>query len=273
MAGMGLGAAIGALLALGVFGPIWTLQPRGPVLRPASSVDAALFKFEQEIASPLAGKADPIANPAADEGGINRQGDHADVVIHARRVPHRAAVLEASERLLAGEGRVRQSRPVNPYDLSAHPAAKNAIYLDVDRGGVRTGSTASVVDDKPRPFGIDEGVGRPLRFIGSALGFARRVMGELRGSDGGGERSGTYQRTDNPEVKGSLRPQGRLSRSVRSLPLGAKIGITVVFAAAAWGIWVWSFIRLIERPGYGLKGAGYGLLGLLLFAASAVPFW
>ena len=101
-------------------------------------------------------------------------------------------------------------------------------------------------------------VGGALSFVGPRFGVPRRLSRVVSSSSSSGERQQAYERADIAENPSGLRSTlGRIG----SLPLSAKIGVTVVLALAAWALITLGFIRLLSRSRYIIEGAGYILIG------------
>jgi hypothetical protein len=128
----------------------------------------------------------------------------------------------------------------------------------------------STVSDDIRLLGGDNCV---LCCVGTPLRLSGCIAGVLSGSAGGTEGQQAYSETANAEIESALRPQNALSRSVRSLPLGAKIGFSIVFLIGASGIWGVGFVRFLERRSNAAKAFGYQALGVALFGISFLPWW
>lgn len=119
-------------------------------------------------------------------------------------------------------------------------------------------------------LGVDE---PPFRRVGSSLGFNEGSPGVPSGEGRSQKGEAAYDRCDQPQPESPPGPNGGFFRSIRSLPLGAKIGITGVLASLASSIWLFGFVRLLERKSNLTEGLGYGLAGIILIAASGLFWW
>jgi hypothetical protein len=106
-----------------------------------------------------------------------------------------------------------------------------------------------------------------------ALSLMRGYAGIIGGGTSSRESEQPNQQAPYAKVERPLRPQNALSRSVRSLPLGAKIGLTVILTLGATGVWCVGFVRVLERRSNVAKACGYGLFGLALFSGGFLPWW
>jgi hypothetical protein len=82
--------------------------------------------------------------------------------------------------------------------------------------------------------------------------------------------------TDGGNERASHPPPCRVTSGVCSLPLGAKVGLTVVLSAVAWPLQDWAFNQWVGFSGRRLRWrAAGGFVGSLrlLFAAIAIWFW
>ncbi|WP_146767894.1 hypothetical protein [Mesorhizobium atlanticum] len=106
------------------------------------------------------------------------------------------------------------------------------------------------------------------------------VLGRLSGIDGSGtggnQSEDTNYRPDDNHPKGASSPVSGFLGRIGSLPLGAKIGTTVVLTGLAWGIGVFGLVGALNwRLTYrGRTGRSLlVLLGLGLFCLPAVLWW
>ena len=75
------------------------------------------------------------------------------------------------------------------------------------------------------------------------------------------------------QPKRSPSPIGGFFSGIRTLPLGAKIGLTVVFTWFAWWIVTLSFISFLADRRVYLRSIGLSLLGLSLWLLPGVMWW
>ncbi len=101
----------------------------------------------------------------------------------------------------------------------------------------------------------------------------RSDISEIGGSGGSAQSQQRDSQTAQAKVERPLRPQSALSRSVRGLPLSAKIGATIILTLGAWFCFFAGFVRVLQRRINSAQGLCYGALGLGLFAAGAFPWW
>jgi hypothetical protein len=120
---------------------------------------------------------------------------------------------------------------------------------------------------------LDRAIRRSLGFVSARFGMIGRQFGEVGGSGCGPECQKANDQSSDTKVKGSLRPDNAISRSIRSLPLGAKIGVTVGLIGFAWLCFFAGFVRVLQRRINAAQGVGYLALGLGLLAASFLPWW
>jgi len=72
---------------------------------------------------------------------------------------------------------------------------------------------------------------------------------------------------------GGVSDVGSRLSCISSLPLGAKIGLSVILALAAWLCGYVGFSCVLDRRINAVQGVGYAALSLGLFLASVLPFW
>lgn len=120
---------------------------------------------------------------------------------------------------------------------------------------------------------VEGSIRSPFCFIGSRHG----MLGGLPGIPGrescGAQSQPTYYGAKQGQPECPARPVGRILGGVCSLPLGAKIGITVILTALASGVWLRTFIRLLDGDRNILQCAGAGILGAGLVGVSGLLFW
>lgn len=109
--------------------------------------------------------------------------------------------------------------------------------------------------------------------VGGPFCFVSSTLSENRGSGSGSQRQYSHEKSGYPQIEGFLSPKGRVCRSISSLPLGAKIGITIIFAGLAWLIGVIGIVRAIDGRSNFYQCIGYFALFGLLFALAFLPAW
>ncbi len=124
--------------------------------------------------------------------------------------------------------------------------------------------------DLIRFSGFDNGIqGGHCSFFSLDSGFLGIPSGEASGDQSGS----TYDGSNATEPKGAPSPIGGIFGGISSLPLGAKIGLTIVLTGLASCIWLWSFIRLLNGRSNVPQCLGAGILGVGLIAISGLFFW
>ncbi len=126
------------------------------------------------------------------------------------------------------------------------------------------------------PFGgrYDTWSKQPTFALLEQLGGLRRGLSGLFGEVGGS--AGSYKRgepdpyANAPGYESRPRPESGIRRSIRSLPLGAKIGATIVLTLLAWLICTWSLVRLLQDPSQFVWRIGWGIIGVGVLGSSFV---
>jgi hypothetical protein len=137
-----------------------------------------------------------------------------------------------------------------------------------DYGTFNTDVTAHLRLADPSSFGD-----RVLSRLGASPSLVSSFASVVSGRASGAEREQPDEQAANSKIERPLRPQSAFSRSIRSLPLGAKIGVTIFLTLGATGVWCVGFIGLLERRSNVAKALSYGLLGLALFGCGFLPWW
>jgi hypothetical protein len=102
------------------------------------------------------------------------------------------------------------------------------------------------------------------------FGMIGRFLGVASGGNGSDQRSPAYQNSDAADYPS--RQCGPRCR-IRRLPLGAKVGFSMILALGAWFCGYVGFGRFLERRINAFQGFGYLALSLALFMAGILPFW
>jgi hypothetical protein len=113
----------------------------------------------------------------------------------------------------------------------------------------------------------------PQATLSASDRLERRASGAFRVSSGRDCRDqgcATDEAPDNPEEPSSV---SRVARGVRGLPLGAKIGATIVFALLAWWIGFLGFVAALDRRLNAVQGLGYLVGAIGLFSVGVIPWW
>ena len=105
--------------------------------------------------------------------------------------------------------------------------------------------------------------------LSALFGFDSRLFRPSCGAKRGGQSEAAYQ---SAEYAKNPSGEGRGLGGVGGLPLGAKIGGTLIVALTAWLVMLRGFVCLLEGRGYILKGALYILMGCFGWLLSGL-FW
>jgi hypothetical protein len=115
--------------------------------------------------------------------------------------------------------------------------------------------------------GGNDGVARFFRpYFGMLGGF----FGPFGRAPSCCEGQAAYQTTEGTEEPGSV---SRTLGGIGGLPLGAKIGGTLIVAFVAWLVQVRGFICLTQGRGHVTKGVGYLILGAVGWIAPIAAWW
>ncbi|MDB5552712.1 MAG: hypothetical protein JWL86_2696 [Rhizobium sp.] len=112
-----------------------------------------------------------------------------------------------------------------------------------------------------------------LGFINGLLGSDSGALGVSRSSEGGSESQDADSHTAQAEPESAPGPIGGFLGGVRSLPLGAKIGITIVFTMLAWLFGTVGFYRTIGRPVGWKRDVYLYVLMVGFFLSPGVMWW
>lgn len=102
---------------------------------------------------------------------------------------------------------------------------------------------------------------------------AGRTLGKNGSANSRDKCEYAYSSTYNPQPESGPGPTGGLIGRIRSLPLGAKIGITVVATGLAWICELIWFLRLLNQPKRWWRDGYLFLCGLALFLSPAFLGW
>ena len=114
--------------------------------------------------------------------------------------------------------------------------------------------------------------------FGSFLVGAQRVginygLGKDSSANSSDKREYAYSSSYDPQPERRPSPISRFIGSIRSLPLGAKIGITVVFTGTAWICELIWFLRLLNQPKRWWRDSYLLLSGLFLLLSPGILWW
>ncbi len=160
------------------------------------------------------------------------------------------------------------------FSYSAFVAANFALCKRSTHNEIRRLSYPIVFNSVSR-FGklMLGGVSGALGFDGSRASMFSRVSSIPSGKACCEQGEASYDSAGQHEPKCRLGPDCRGPSSIRSLPLSAKIGLTVIFASFASSINLWWFIGVLERRRNFFEGIYYGALSIALFGFGGLLFW
>lgn len=151
------------------------------------------------------------------------------------------------------------------------------FYEEVQSGAVRRpGERFLVGGEVGTQFGMRNLHG-PHGGVGRSLGLVRaplRMLSSSLGILGSEERSGKRRSADQyAEYAKQHRVIGGPVGGVGGLPLGAKIGATVLLSLGAWWIILLGINLALGSRRDAIKGVGYSLAAVALFLLGIVPWW
>lgn len=120
---------------------------------------------------------------------------------------------------------------------------------------------------------LDGAISRTFSFYGSGLGMLGSPPSPPSREGGCGKGEKSYERADDTKPEGSLGPVSAFLCSIRSLPLSAKIGITIVFTLLASGVWLRRLWQFFEGDRGALDVIATLFLACGLIALSGVAWW
>lgn len=158
--------------------------------------------------------------------------------------------------------------------MDEHHSILNSRFFDVNIGSKlgELGLSGDLIgfSGNLRHFSGSVGVPRRdgecgVRVFGCAFRSKNRLSSVIEGPE-------KTDRADNPQQDAPIGPIGSVARRIGGLPLGAKIGGTLVVAGGAWLVIIVGFGWLLKGRRYIVKGGCYLLVGAIGWCASSL-FW
>ena len=151
------------------------------------------------------------------------------------------------------------------------------LILDVSNSQVGHIISVNSITHKPRPdltketfFHFLDG---QIREISTSLRLFGGFFRITSGHSGSNKREETNYRSDHTKPESTSGPFGGFLGSIRSLPLSAKIGITVIFTILAWLCGFVGGIRLLEDPKRWWRYIYLVLASFVLLLSPSVMYW